>query len=287
MKSNRNIIYFFRNLGKKHRLSLHDEHNESEVWYMHISPLKIIGGIVAVVLILFIIILTTVAYTPVLNLIPGYSGNKQREQMIQNILRVDSIQHKINEIEAWGYDVSLIMEGKTPFVRDVTQAGDTIKVSKLEVVFRNEQDSLLRSLMEGGGEYGLSRNTGRRGAGIDLQNPVRGIISSNFSPKDSRFGVAVATASNEQVLAVGDGTVIFSSWAPGEGYTVQIQHADNLISLYRHLSQSMVTVGGRVRRGEVVGFTIDGSSDEEGKWLFELQLWHNGMPVDPENYIVF
>lgn len=287
MKSNRNIIYFFRNLGKKHRLSLHDEHNESEVWYMHISPLKLIGGGVAVVLILFIIILTTVAYTPILNLIPGYSGNQQREQMIQNILRVDSIEQKLNEIEAWGYDVSLIMEGKTPFVRDVTQAGDTIKVSKFEVVLRNQEDSILRSRMEGSGVYSLSQNTGRRGVGIDLQNPVRGIISTHFSPKDNRFGVGIATASNEQVLAVGDGTVIFSSWAPGEGYMVQVQHADNLLSLYKHLSQSMVTVGSRVRRGEVIGFTSDGVSGEEGKGIFELELWHNGTPIDPENYIVF
>ena len=141
----RNFIHFFKNFSRKHRLSLHDRHDESEVWYMFISPQKAIAIIVAIILLLFILILTLVAYTPILSLIPGYSGASQRETMIQNILRVDSIERRLVEIEEWGYDVSLIMEGRTPFMRDVTQRGDSVAVVKPEAVERNEADSILRA----------------------------------------------------------------------------------------------------------------------------------------------
>ncbi|MDL2320479.1 M23 family metallopeptidase [Alistipes sp. OttesenSCG-928-B03] len=285
MASNRNIVYFFRNLGKKHRLSLHDQRNEAEVWYMYLSPLRLIAVAVAVLLILFIVILTLVAYTPILNMIPGYSGNQQREQMIQNILRVDSIEQRLNDIEAWGYDVSLIMEGKTPFVRDVTQAGDTIHVTKPEPVFRSEQDSVLRSQMEGTGIYGLRTSAARRGQG-ELQSPVRGVVAAHFSPGDASYAVGFATANSQQVMAVAEGTVVFTTWSPDDGWLVQIQHADNLISIYKHLSQSLLAPNTRVRKGEVIGFTGDGLSGEGGKGLFELELWQNGVPLDPENYIV-
>lgn len=288
MASNRNIAYFFRNLAKKHRLSLHDQHNESEVWYMFISPLKMIAVAVAVLLLLFILILTLVAYTPILSLIPGYSGNQQREEMIQNILRVDSIERRLNDIEAWGYDVSLIMEGKTPFTRDVTQRSDSVTVTKPEVVLRSAEDSILRGQMEGSGAYSLGRTISSRNATEgDLQTPVRGVVASHFSPKDELFGTGIATASNQQVLAVAEGTVVSSSWSPNDGYMVQVQHADNLISIYKRISQSLMAPGTRVRKGEVLGYTGEGISGEAGKGLFELELWHNGNPVDPENYIVF
>ena len=288
MASNRNVAYFFRNLAKKHRLSLHDQHNESEVWYMFISPLKMIAVGVAVLLLVFILILTLVAYTPILSLIPGYSGNKQREEMIQNILRVDSIERRLNDIEAWGYDVSLIMEGKTPFTRDVTQRSDSVAVTKPEVVLRSAGDSTLRNQMEGDGPYALGRTvTSRNATDGDLQTPVRGVVATHFSPKDNMFGTGIATASNQQVLAAAEGTVVSSAWSPDDGYMVQVQHADNLISVYKRLSQSLMTAGTRVRKGEVIGYTGEGISGEGGKGLFEFELWHNGNPVDPENYILF
>lgn len=70
------VSYFIRNLREKHRLSIRNQHNDSEVWYMYISPLNLLAGFLALVLILFIVITITVAYTPVLDLIPGYPGQQ-------------------------------------------------------------------------------------------------------------------------------------------------------------------------------------------------------------------
>lgn len=289
MKSNRNIVYFLRNFTRKHRLSLRKQHDGVEVWYMHTSPAEFIGGAVAVILILFVIILTLAAYTPILDLIPGYRGNQSREIMIENIMRVDSIERRLNELQLYTNDVSRILEGKSPVAPSQTAEADSI-APRLDLVAPNEADSILRSQMEGSGIYSLSHASFGRGtvrSGIDLTSPVRGVVATHFNPKENRYGIGIATAVDQQVLAVGEGTITLSTWSPGSGYTIQIQHPNNLISIYKNCARAIQTVGTRVRSGEVIGYTGEGISGEAGKGLFEVELWQNGTPVDPESYILF
>ena len=47
------VSYFIRNLREKHRLSIRNQHNDSEVWYMYISPLNLLAGFLALVLMQF------------------------------------------------------------------------------------------------------------------------------------------------------------------------------------------------------------------------------------------
>ncbi len=257
---------------------------------MHISPMELLGGFVALLLILFIVILTLVAYTPIMNLIPGYSGNRVRKEMIDNIVRVDSIERRLGELQAYYSNVAVIMEGKTPITRNVQQIGDSIRTERPETVSPNAMDSIIRRQLEGTGVYSLSGAVAasmKLAAGEGMIAPVKGVVSSHFSPRERRFGIGIATANNQQILAAAEGTVIISSWSPDEGYIIEIQHAGNLVSIYRHSAQSLRGVGARVRAGEVIGSTGEGISGEEGKGDFVFELWLNGIPIDPETYILF
>lgn len=290
MKSQQNFVYFLRNLREKHRLSLRNQHNSSEVWYMHISPVNVVSGFLALVLVLFIIILTTVAYTPILDLIPGYPGNKSRELLTQNIMRLDSMERELVNLQIYSENVALIMEGKTPIMRNVQQSGDSIKSTKPEIVTPNSEDSILRAQIEGDGIYRLNDPVSVRKnmrSNMELITPVKGIISAHFNPKRNQYGVNIATATSQQVMAVEAGTIVLSTWSPEDGYVIQIQHPNNLISIYKHNAQALKPTGSRVKSGEVIGYTGEGLSGEAGKEMFRFELWHNGSPVDPEGYIVF
>ena len=93
-----------------------------------------------------------------------------------------------------------------------------------------------------------------------------------------------ATAA-DRITAIDNGTVIQSLWTPETGYIVVLQHAGNLISVYKNLSQSLVTTGQTIRSGELIGYNAEVQDGEVR--LFEFELWNNGKPVDPEGYIVF
>lgn len=289
MKSNRNIVYFFRNFNKKHRLSMRKQHDDVEVWYMHTSPLEFLGSIIAAVLILFIIILSLVAYTPILNFIPGYHGDQPRELMIQSIMRVDSIEQRLNELQLYTDDVSRILEGKTPVNRMQVFMADSVSVPA-DIVRPNRADSILRVQMEGSGIYSLSHSSFGRSnvrSGMELTAPVRGVVATHFNPTENRYGTGIATAVDQQILAVEQGTIVLSTWSPGAGYTIQIQHSGDMISIYKNCARALLPVGTRVRAGEVIGYTGEGISGDGGKELFEIELWQKGSPVDPESYILF
>ena len=259
---------FFR----KRRFNMLNATDLSEEWHVHLSPASILAGTVAFLLVLFIITLSLVAYTPVLEFLPGYrtEADRSRESLIQNIIRLDSMQRVMNDMMTYNENIALIMEGRTPVARVLGH-------------------SLLRAQMEGDGPYALSGQSAgsrrRLREAIELATPVEGIITDRFDLKKGCFGVKIAAAAADRIAAVDNGTVVQSSWSPDNGCTIVIQHARNLISIYKNLSQSLVAIGQTIRSGELIGYNAEAENGEVK--LFEFELWNNGKPVDPEEYIVF
>lgn len=289
-KPKKGIKSWWQGFTAKQRLSVTDSGDGHERWYMYISPMRIIIGFVALILMLFIIVVAIVAYTPIMDTIPGYPGAKSREILVRNIMRLDSLEREMSHLTVYSDNIALIMEGKTPVVRDVSRIGDSIEIQDKVLIPPSMADSLLRAQMEGGGPYSLSASAANRNSQgtADLLPPVQGLVQRHFNPMQGHFGIEIITTSNHPVVAVREGSVIMSLWTPEEGNIVQIQHRDNLVSVYKHISQIQRTTGARVRAGEIIG--IAGETGEEG---FEaggplgFELWYNGTPVDPENYIVF
>lgn len=291
MNFTKNVSYLIRNLREKHRLSIRNQHTDSEVWYMYISPLNLLAGLFALILILFIIITTTVAYTPILDLIPGYPGNKSRTLLIENIMRLDSLEQEIHNMQIYSENVALIMAGKNPVTRNDIQRNDSVSKRNNATVAAIIEDSLLRKQMETpGNPYSLSDPEATRKnlrSAMELFTPAKGVVTKKFSPIENRYGISLATADNQQVMAVMDGTVISSSWTPDDGFVLFIQHANNMISVYRHNTSVLKKMGERVSIGEIIGYTGSEKSNAGSPNLFEFELWYNGTPVDPERHIVF
>ncbi|MDR2891415.1 MAG: M23 family metallopeptidase [Alistipes sp.] len=282
---------WWRAFVEKHRLSISSPDDGTERWYMYISPARILTGLVSLVLLIAVAVVILIIYTPLMDTIPGYPGRRSRELLIDNIMRLDSLQREMEHITVYSDNIALIMEGKTPVIRDVTRMGDSVEIRDRELVLRSMADSLLRASMEGTGEYSLAASAAavRPGGTVrELTPPAGGLVQSRFSPVDGRFGVEIATAANQPVVAVGDGSVVLSVWTPSDGHIVQIQHLDNLISVYKHLSQVSHGVGVRLKAGEIIGVagSVDGNVPGSTGPL-DFELWYNGTPVDPENHIVF
>lgn len=289
MNSLNKIKAWWHGFFRKRRFNMLNATDLSEEWHMHLSPASIFAGLIAFLLMLFIITLSLVAYTPVLEFLPGYrtEADRSRESLIQNIIRLDSMERVMNDMMTYNENISLIMEGRTPVAR-VLASSDSSRISKVLVV-PSREDSILRAEMQGDGPYALSgqENGSKRQVreAIELASPVEGIITEHFDLKENRYGIKIAAAAAERIAAVDNGTVVQSLWSPENGYTIIIQHAGNLLSIYRNLSQSLVSTGQTVRSGEQIGYNAEEENGEVK--LFEFELWNNGKPVDPERYIVF
>ncbi|MDE5622712.1 MAG: M23 family metallopeptidase [Alistipes sp.] len=264
--------------------------DNSEEWHVHLSPASLFAGAVAFALLLFILVLSLMAYTPVLEFLPGYrtAADRSRENLVQNIIRLDSMERMMNDMMTYNENIAQIMEGRTPVVRTISNA-DSTRTGKVLVV-PSAEDSLLRAQMEGDGPYALAGRSGSRRQvreAIELVTPAEGIITERFDIGESRFGVRIAAAPGDRITAIDNGTVLQSLWTPENGYIILLQHAGSLVSVYKNLSRSLVTTGQAVRSGEQIGYNTETDSESEEPKLFEFELWNNGKPVDPEGYIVF
>ncbi len=281
------ISVWWKNFLRKRRLSVFDAASDREEWHLHLSPAGLCTALVAALLLLFILSISVVAYTPVLEFLPGYrlKASESRTALARNILRLDSMERMMRDMMTYNENIALIMEGKTPIVRTLTSS-DSTRTSKTLVVPIAE-DSVLRSEMEGEGAYALARTATPARPGIEMVPPLDGVIIDRFGIKQGNFGIRIAASPDAQVAAVADGTVVMSLWTPQTGYLIGIQHAGNLLSIYRNLSHSLVTAGQRITRGEAIGSNTESLTDGGDAKIFEFELWNNQKPVDPESYIVF
>ncbi|MBO7299920.1 MAG: peptidoglycan DD-metalloendopeptidase family protein [Tidjanibacter sp.] len=283
---NGNIRYILRNLGKRHRISVTDEAGR-EVWYSFTTLVRAGLYTLGVAILVFIASLLVAAYTKVLDIVPGYDGITSRERMIENIIRLDSLERELGYMQIYAENVAQIMEGGSPVVRTLSPTENDKITSEKEVVAPSAMDSLLRRELEGTGRYGLvTKPEKQKITNAEILTPVVAEVVEKFSPASGRYGVRLSTADIQQVCAVQDGTVVLSTLEP-EGYTVHIQHSANFLSTYRGLGQAHKSVGARVKGGEAIGATWNEDTASGGTAELEIQFWFDGTAVNPENYINF
>jgi murein DD-endopeptidase MepM/ murein hydrolase activator NlpD len=263
---------------RKHQITLHDDGEER--WSADISPLKLTTICVAVVTLIFGVLLLFVAYTPILDLLPGYRTNaaQSREELIRNIVRLDSLERKLNDMLTYNENRILVVNGKTPALQSVQK--DSLEKNK-GFVAPSKADSLLRQKMQNDERYRL--NEAGATASLNGVAPMYGMISERFNAK-TLLGIRMNGAKAAQVSAVADGVVISKEWAPEVGHSVVIQHKDSYISIYRNLAEVFAAKGERVKGSQVIG-TAGGK--EENKSVLEFELWRDGSALNPELYIIF
>ncbi len=121
---------------------------------------------------------------------------------------------------------------------------------------------------------------------IFFSPPVSGPISSGFMPNLGHIGVDILAPKNTAVKAALDGYIFFSDWTLETGNTIGIQHENNIISFYKHNSVLLKKVGSFVKAGEAVAIIGNTGTLSNGPHL-HFELWNNGEPVDPTEYISF
>ena len=276
---------------RKKRISMSDPILREEEWAVHLSPMGLLGAVGAFLLLIFALVLVLVAYTPVLDIFPGYrtAAEKQHDDLVQNMMRIDSLERKMSDMLTYNENIAMILEGRTPVVRTPVNEGDTTKLDKT-LVPPSQFDSLLRAEMEGDGDYSLARTLRSREQGdgkLFFAAPVEGIITRHFSRDDNYLGVGIQAAPNAPVTSIDDGTVIDVVTGGERGALVTIQHFNGFVSIYRNLAQVLVSKGQVLKSRQVIGYNAMADAGKKDNPLVEMEIWNDGKAVDPEIYIVF
>lgn len=294
IKSERTKIwkYLLRRIRDKYRLVLLNEDTLEERISFKLSRLNVFVAIGLMSIILVFITTYIIAFTPLKEYIPGYTDVSLQRRIYELQLRSDSVAFAMRAQEKYLEALKNVLGGTIPNERDMA-AVDTAKARNYLNIKdkRSPEDSILRSEYDNANKYKLFKSDKSPGKGSTMRNltffsPIKGTITSEFDPLRKHFGIDVVAARDEVIKSVQDGTVIFSGWTVETGYVIGIQHPGNVISIYKHNSVLLKKEGNIVHAGETVAIIGETGELSTGPHL-HLELWINGIPVNPKDYIVF
>ena len=80
--------------------------------------------------------------------------------------------------------------------------------------------------------------------------------------------------------------VISSGYTVETGYSIAIQHPNNVVTMYKHNSVLLKKEGSPVKAGEAIAIIGNTGEQSTGPHL-HFELWHKGRAVNPAHYINF
>ena len=277
---------FIDKIKDQYRLIIYNDSTFQSVWSMKLSRLKVFTFTSLTSAILVILVILLIATTGLREYIPGYPKAEYRQILIDNALKVDSLEKELEMRDEFFKGIKAIISGDVPednLVIDSIAGSHEIEFEEYnhDSIF---QDKLLAE------QLSLSiQNNDNNKPGISQLNffvPVKGLVTNHFKATADHFGVDLVSDPNARISSVLDGTVVFSGWTIETGYTIYIQHESDLISAYKHNAELLKKTGDKVKAGEAIAIIGNSGELSTGPHL-HFELWHNGTALNPEEYIDF
>jgi murein DD-endopeptidase MepM/ murein hydrolase activator NlpD len=284
-KSSRKILS--KKLLHKYRLVILNEDTFEERISFKLTRLNVFVLVVLSSIILISLTTFLIAFTPLKEYIPGYSSSALKHKAVILSFKTDSLQNVINVNSKYFNSIKKVLSGDVKADQiDKDSIIKAIEIETAEIDFKpNKQDSILRDLVEREDKYSIFDNA-QATTKFVLFPPVSGVISEDFDAKNKHYAVDLVVAKNSPVKATADGTVIFSDFTTQTGNVIIIEHSDGLISIYKHNARLSKSQGDLVKAGEVIATAGNTGELTTGPHV-HFELWSNGYPVNPNNFIDF
>jgi murein DD-endopeptidase MepM/ murein hydrolase activator NlpD len=281
---------WYQKLRNRYRLVLFNENTFEERFSFRVSRIQVWIFLLSMGITFMALTFFIIAYTPLREYIPGYPNVQQKKELYHLNRLADSLMADARQKALYIQNIKRIIENREPVAPPPKPSGhpknyDTITDR------RSAQDSLLRISFENQTRFNLFPQSEGYSENVEIyeQNffkPINGIITAKFAPLEKHYGIDIVAPHNDAVKSVLDGTVILSAWTLETGYVIAVQHAGNLISVYKHNAVLLKHEGDWVKAGEPIAITGNSGEMTSGPHL-HFELWYNGKPVNPVNYINF
>jgi len=272
-------------------LSIFNESTLENVFSLRASLMDCIFLFASVFIVLFFISLALLSYTPLKSLLPDDLNPKLREQLVSEAFRVDSLADVMDKQTKYIVVLKDIISGDIP-VDTLMKMGkniplDTLVNHHLELMRPTKREIKFRENYEESEKYNLSILSEQpKVEGLLFYQPIKGKIVTVFNPKLKNFGVEIQISDMRPTLSVLDGTVLFTGYTADYGYVIEIQHNNDYISVYKYNSELLKKQGDKVKAGEAIGI-VGKNPNAAGLPHLYFELWHKGIALNPQDYIVF
>lgn len=239
----------FRNFRHPYLLILRRIDNLEVIFSIYLTRLRFLLFLALFILILIVLTIFLIAYTPLRQYIPGYGDIKEKEMAYNLAKKTDSLVDILEQREVYYTNLHTLL---------ITL--DTNYNKNLRAFYYNPENLNLNK--------------------IKLSIPLSTVqITKKFNENPSPKSIRLLTKASENIKAMYDGIVIDTSYISSlNAKQVIIQHKNNMISIYKNLDKVNVGIGTNVKTNEIIGVAKPTSS------FLEISVFLNGDAVNPENF---
>lgn len=271
-----------------YRLVLRKDETLEEIGSYRLTLLNLYILLSSIVLIAMGLMAIVIFFTPLKRLVPGYGTPSQHPDYIKLSKKIATLESELIDYKTY-YDhfnrmISLPDSIDAPVTAHTSKVvPEPIEKSNARKKIRTEEPKKVQSVIVNSSPASSVLNIADYRY---LMPPISGVVSNGFDPKTDHLGVDVLAPHDTPVKAIWDGHVITADWTLETGYTIGIQHTNDMVSFYKHNASLLKRNGAFVRAGEAVAIIGNTGKLTSGPHL-HFELWLQGKPVDPTNYIDF
>jgi len=294
-KKQSKIKQFLMELQRKRRIIVLDQitFEEKRVFTTSKLALFIYSSFIFISLLLLFFIFISI--TSLKTFIPGYPNPTENQALLDKQIFIDNqleaIIQQQEDDERYIKNLKELLNGSIPTNVLDSFNKESIQPQKGKNDVVSESEKSLREKVQNREKYEIDVFQGGALSSdvlpeLLLYPPIKGEITNKLNVSNGHFGIDIIAPKNEAVMAILKGTIINNSWSPENGHVIHIQHKKNLISVYKHNSETLKSMGESVDAGEPIAIVGNSGTLSEGPHL-HFELWHNGFPIDPEKFINF
>jgi murein DD-endopeptidase MepM/ murein hydrolase activator NlpD len=263
-----------------------------EVGSYKLTLLNIYIILSTIVMMVAIFVVLAIIFTPAKRFIPGYGDVSAQSEMRKIYESLDSIEYYADATDTYQESIQRVLTGNSQVApdevpEDLTRDTEfSIETSEEEIRLRDE--IALETLNEKN-KAGKNINTSPNDKPLEqlyFTSPLSGEVSAGFMPEKKHLGIDILAPKGTPIKSVLDGYVVMSDWTRETGNTIGIQHANNVVTFYKHNSTLLKKAGEFVKAGEAIAVIGNTGDLTDGPHL-HFELWYKGQPVDPSEYVRF
>lgn len=243
--------------------------------YVGVSKTKLIGATAAILFSVFLLGALFVFFTPVKYLMSDHREKlKIEKHLLKNQLALDSLNRELESLDLYNARMKSALGITSMAIDTAALSPEQFETSTPRNHYQFAAEKMAQDIVQ---KYRNKQQPKVLGAFVS------GTLSQGFAPQTSHYGIDIATAANEPIGSIADGTVLFADWTYKDGYSIIIEHG-HFVSFYKHCNNAFVRSGSQVKKGEVLALTGNRGYESSGPHL-HLEVWKDGIPVNPSQYL--
>lgn len=276
---------YWSKLFHKYRFVIMTDNSFEEKLSVKLTRINVIAFVVTLVFFCFFSTMLLIAYTPLSEYVPGKSSVEVQKGLIELNIKSDSLEAILLNRSIYLENINKIINGE---VLVTPENYEEITNTQIPISFeKSKEDSLFRLKVETEDKSSIYKNDNtKNNTNLMFFTPLTGLISDGYNNKTKHFGIDLVAKEKSRISSVLEGTVIISHWAYETGNVIGVQHKNDYLSFYKHNSVLLKSVGDYVNAGDHIAIIGNSGELSSGPHL-HFELWHKGVPVNPENYISF